>query len=272
MSNFVSVGVESLESRVTPAKISFTGTLATIEPDGVDYAKGINVLSLDSSIVVINNVSYQMPSRILFLTVLGTPKNDNINLEFSSKVCKVYGFDGNDSIVGSIHNDYLDGGNGDDAINGKGCVNGKNTIIGGSGNDFLSGIGTNYFDGGAGDDKISAGSGNDEIWGGAGNDTIWSGMGNDSVRGGAGNDYIEGSGGNDSLYGDDGDDKILGGDGNDLIVGGKGKDYLDGNDRTINEDRIWTDEVGVLKSAFADSFSANFNSDWVNGSKYKPKW
>jgi len=84
---------------------------------------------------------------------------------------------GDDLIIGSPCNDFIQGLDGDD------------TIYGGAGNDTIYGQeGNNSLIGGAGDDKIIAGPDNDTIEGGTGNDTIYGAGGNDVLTGGAGSD------------------------------------------------------------------------------------
>jgi Ca2+-binding RTX toxin-like protein len=87
---------------------------------------------------------------------------------------------------------------GDDVVDGGlGTVNG--TVYGYAGNDRLvGGTGQDRLDGGSGDDLLEGGNGNDSIWGGAGADTMNGGNGNDtlypdgdiSVDGGAGDDLF----------------------------------------------------------------------------------
>ncbi|SMO57425.1 calcium-binding protein [Paracoccus laeviglucosivorans] len=80
----------------------------------------------------------------------------------------VYAGAGNDSIIGTIENDVLDGGAGNDRI------------FAGAGHDFIqSSTGNDYIDGGAGNDNIRWGQGdfaeivgNDTILGGAGDDLL----------------------------------------------------------------------------------------------------
>ncbi|MEM5474120.1 VCBS domain-containing protein [Hoeflea sp. AS60] len=67
-------------------------------------------------------------------------------------------------------------------------------IVGGSGNDTLTGTGgTDTINGGAGNDRLTGGGGNDTIKGDAGDDAIvWNvGDGSDNVDGGADNDTLE---------------------------------------------------------------------------------
>ncbi|HEV8605386.1 MAG TPA: beta-propeller domain-containing protein [Tepidisphaeraceae bacterium] len=138
----------------------------------------------------------------------------------------VYGGDGNDTIIG---------GGGDDGLSGEG---GDDSVAGGGGDDYLWGDeGSDTIDGGKGDDEIYADDGNDKIDGGGGDDTIYAGDGDDDISGeegdddiwgGWGDDDIEGDGGEDGIYGGRGDDDLDGGDGGDDLRGGSGDDELIG--------------------------------------------
>ncbi|MBA4062360.1 MAG: hypothetical protein C0501_01380 [Isosphaera sp.] len=90
----------------------------------------------------------------------------------------------------------VDGGLGDDTINGSGQLSTTVRLI------------------------LQGGAGNDTVTGGAGNDTLTGAAGNDTLNGGGGNDTLDGGDGNDSLNGGDGADTLLGGDGNDTLSGG----------------------------------------------------
>jgi hypothetical protein len=93
-------------------------------------------------------------------------------------------------------------------------------------------------EGGAGNDKIDGSAvivarlelrgdaGNDDLRGGANADYLVGGDGNDVLRGGAGGDWILGGLGKDVLFGDDGDDVLAGGEGDDVVFGGNGNDIL----------------------------------------------
>ncbi len=67
-----------------------------------------------------------------------------------------------------------------------------------------------------------------DVLGGSGNDLLTGSAANNLLRGNAGNDVIIGMGGSDILVGGPGDDTIPGGDGRDLIMGGLGRDNLSG--------------------------------------------
>jgi hypothetical protein len=93
-------------------------------------------------------------------------------------------------------------------------------------------------EGGAGNDKIDGSdvrtarlelrgdAGNDDLRGGANADYLVGGDGNDVLRGGCGADWILGGLGKDTIYGDDGDDVLAGGEGDDVAKGGDGNDWL----------------------------------------------
>ncbi len=103
------------------------------------------------------------------------------------------------------------GGAGNDTLTGVDSTRG--TIVGGSGNDTITGA--NKADGGSGNDKIAGTPGLDELTGGKGNDTIDAGKGDDVVKGGGGNDTLKGGGGADVIKGGKGRDTIDGGAGSD---------------------------------------------------------
>lgn len=176
----------------------------------------------------------------------------------------LYGGDGNDDIIGSNLNDYIEGDSevseqGDDTVYGMG---GNDHIIGGNGNDYLYGDGIighgslNTLDGADhGDDYIDGGDGNDEIVGGGGNDVIIGGNGDDKLFGDNdsytkermlearyhGSDTIDGGAGNDEIFGGGGDDYLHGGYGNDKIWGDD-SDAAGRHPELNGNDHIWGDD------------------------------
>ena len=100
------------------------------------------------------------------------------------------GTKGKDSLVGTTGSDFMSGYEESDTLQGEG---GDDFIIGGVGDDDLQG--------GEGNDLIDGGIGDDVIQGGAGNDTMQSGLGDDDLQGGAGNDFyfFTTSDGNDDI-------------------------------------------------------------------------
>ncbi len=112
---------------------------------------------------------------------------------------------------------------------------GVSNIHTGSGNDTIVVYGSalspfnanNTLVGGAGDDSLTGGG---LLKGGAGNDTLWGGDGNDTLIGGSGNDILNGGPGTNTLIGGGGDDLLYCGYGHDILTGGTGHDafYLNG--------------------------------------------
>ena len=136
--------------------------------------------------------------------------------------------------------------------------------MGNAGSDHLEGSndGADILDGGTGDDWIEGHGGNDQLLGGAGSDRLEGGSGDDVLQGGLGSDYLVDGGQHDVLYGhnlagtsddaatdylygdagsaesfvDAGGDQLFGGDGNDLLFGEGGDDFINAGGGT--DDRI----------------------------------
>jgi Ca2+-binding RTX toxin-like protein len=182
---------------------------------------------------------------------------DNIeNLIGSAKNDELTGDDKDNVIEGGLGDDSLDGGTnhaGGDTISfasatgaitfslalqgtaqvtggaGKDTASNFENILGGAGADKLTGDSSaNIIDGGAGNDIIDGGDNNDTLIGGAGNDTLNGGDGDDKLFGGDGNDTLSGGGENDHLYGGLGADTLTGGNGADTfhIKWGEGADKI----------------------------------------------
>jgi Ca2+-binding RTX toxin-like protein/outer membrane protein OmpA-like peptidoglycan-associated protein len=116
---------------------------------------------------------------------------------------------GDDTLFGWGGNDWMSGGGGNDRINGG---TGNDTMVDSSGN--------NIFDGGEGDDFMQGGNnGLDIFLCGPGNDMVIGAVGGIESNCAAGNDFILGGTNADAISGDDGDDWIMGSAGSDLITG-----------------------------------------------------
>lgn len=192
----------------------------------------------------------------------GTTGNDYLAVNHSAYVYNpgsawadyaLYGFEGNDVLVGGHGDDLLSGGSGNDTLRGG---YGINTLNGGSGIDTAdyAAFGTNtsyvtslgvYANLATGiayaravaqdlDDTLVSienlnGSGfADKLYGNSIDNVIKGNNGNDAVYGGAGADDLYGGNGADWLNGQTGDDYVNGGAGNDEIWGGGNADYLVG--------------------------------------------
>jgi serralysin len=154
----------------------------------------------------------------------------------------------NDTLLGSILANRLDGGGGNDSV---AAGDGNDTVIAGLGNDTVQG--------GAGDDLAIGGVGFDNLDGGTGFDTldltafggnyavnlstgftnfagerfllfesVLTAGGSDTLTGGAGNERFDAGAGNDSVVAGGGADTVLGGAGADTLLGGEGADTLNG--------------------------------------------
>ena len=187
---------------------------------------------------------------------------------------------GDDRILASRGNDYVNGGDDKDVIKG---LAGADLLYGGAGDDYILGDGTikpkflettsaelhgnDLLDGGTGNDTLIGQGGKDLLFGGDNDDKLWGdsteenfpvgehdedtldgGAGNDQIVGGGKNDLAHGGVGNDSLWGDDVVDRLdMSVHGDDTLDGGIGDDQLIGggrNDLLIGDagkDNLWGD-------------------------------
>jgi len=116
-------------------------------------------------------------------------------------------------VAGTILDDRLRGGNGND------------TLFGESGDDTITNLGgADIVFGGSGADLVTDnGPANDSVFGGSGLDTCYGGGGADRVSGGKGRDWLFGG---DEIFGEFEDDNISDAD---VLVGGSGRDRLFGD-------------------------------------------
>ena len=134
------------------------------------------------------------------------------------------GGDNGDILLGSTGNDSLLGGDGGDSLRGG---NGKDTLRGGAAADVVKGDnGADFIHGNEGFDKLHGGGGNDDLRAGKDDDTVTGNGGQDTIDGGFGADSLTGGADADEIFGSDGDDTIDGGDGADYLHGGKGFDLI----------------------------------------------
>lgn len=187
---------------------------------------------------------------------------------------------GDDRILASRGNDYVNGGDDKDVIKG---LAGADLLYGGAGDDYILGDGTikpkflettaaelhgnDLLDGGTGNDTLIGQGGKDLLFGGDNDDKLWGdtteenfpvdehdedtldgGAGNDQIIGGGKNDLAHGGVGNDSLWGDDVVDSLdMSLHGDDTLDGGIGDDQLIGGGRNdlligdAGEDNLWGD-------------------------------
>jgi Ca2+-binding RTX toxin-like protein len=157
------------------------------------------------------------------IVVTGTGHGDEIAIVQHAPGAQAYDVLANGAVVGQFAASSairVEARGGDDVVSVADGITLPATVVGGVGNDQITG--------GAGDDSLDGGGDRDRLTGGAGNDTLSGGQGQDGLHGGDGNDTLEGGKGRDGLAGDAGDDAISGGAGNDAIDGGDGNDTLSG--------------------------------------------
>ena len=170
------------------------------------------------------------------------------------------GFEGNDTIIGGGGADELLGGLGDDRLIGGGgadLLDGEDGFdIADYSNQTLGlvvNLGTPASNTGiaAGDSFV----GIEGIVGGSGNDTLTGDGVANRLGGSSGNDILTGAGGNDTLNGGNGNDVLEGGSGNDLLNGGLGFDrvlFTGSNAVSVNLGLLTAQDAGYGLDTFLD--------------------
>jgi len=180
----------------------------------------------------------------------------------------VEGDGGNDSLRGSNGDDGLNGGLGTDVIRGGTGVDqawfdyqtlNQSISLDDVANDGTAGEGDNVR------------SDVENVVGGSGNDTITGNAANNSLDGADGNDTIKGMGGNDFLYGGSDSDNLDGGDGNDVVSGyyywawpGPGEDGADTVGGGTGDDTLYGGDAGDVFGGGAGSDTVSY-LDHVSG-------
>lgn len=143
--------------------------------------------------------------------------NENADLIFGgSDVDTIFGGDGADQVFPLGGDDIVHLGDG--GLPGATDPVDADLVLGGTGNDILSGgLGLNIFYGGDGDDQMTGGDGENRMHGQ---------NGDDSLDSGSGDDYLAGQTGDDTISGGDGKDYIIPGFGDDVVDAGDGRDFV----------------------------------------------
>lgn len=215
----------------------------------------------------------------------------------------IRGGGGDDTIIGTVFNDVLDGQDGIDLVK-QSASQSQFLFSDGDANGFLvrpgldsdviysmeqahltatnrqgSTIDARSFEGeatlvgGRGDDYLYAATsrsqligneGNDVLFGGGVSDTLSGGSGNDFLVGEDGDDVIRGDEGRDTIYGRGGDDFLFGGNGNDAIIGGDGEDSINGGTGQDTLSGEGGDDT-VQGAEGNDAISGGFGNDFLKG-------
>jgi serralysin len=145
-------------------------------------------------------------------------------------------------------------------------------IKGTEGADFLAGtLLQDVIMGGAGNDTIHAADSDDVVYGGAGDDEIYDFSGNDTIYGGSGRDGILDSLGDDYINAGSDDDVVVAGAGNDTYIGGSGQDelryMLTGNDLKVDLSKGTVTGWGNDAIQGFEAFVGGSGNDTIKGSK-----
>jgi VCBS repeat-containing protein len=220
-----------------PGLGTYTVTLTTTDKDG-----GLNIATLDVEIVpvaVVGNNIFIGGTDDIDRIIVQSAQQDSVFVRYNNvrygpfdvspiSETHIFGGGSNDRIsISSCINTMIDGGAGNDNINGGPC---NDVIFGRDGTDtILTGEGDNWVDAGSGNDSVFSRSGEDVLYGGLGNDVVSGGSGQDMLFGGIGNDRIFAGGGADLLSGGVGNDILIAGSGHDVLIGNVGNDTVRGN-------------------------------------------
>ena len=264
------------DATLTPTRMNSVfavGERSVLTGSGLTYSSEDGFLRPYSGIV--NTMSlFHLGANIMTITGLSLSGNFfGQSLSSSSSSLQEFVLAGDDSIVGTALDDFLDGEAGNDRIvlgagndSGEGHE-GNDTVIGGSGNDHLDGReGNDVLLGGSDGDTLHGDEGDDRLIGGAGNDVNFSGdSGNDTLFGGSGNDSMSGGDGVDLMTGGTGEDSFSGGDSDDVLTGGSGNDSLSGSD---DNDRLFggTGNDSLNGGSEQDMLSGGAGNDSLSGS------
>lgn len=154
-------------------------------------------------------------ASVVKVLIKGAAGNDTITHN-ADRPATILGGAGNDDLTGGPQKDSLDGQNNDDTLDGAG---GGDVIKGGIGEDAVD------YSSRTANLKITV---NNLLGDGqtGENDNVFNTV--ENVLCGSGNDRVSGSAFNNRLMGGDGNDVLAGGDGADLLEGGEGADTLNG--------------------------------------------
>ncbi|MDJ0744705.1 MAG: hypothetical protein QNJ32_15275 [Xenococcaceae cyanobacterium MO_167.B27] len=216
----------------------------------------------DIDLAILADIGYEIPNFTKQGSVpeLATEGDETIVGAILSDV--IDGLAGNDQIQGQEGDDTIKAGAGDDTVFGD---VGRDHILGDEGNDNIFGNEQeDSLEGGAGDDTLSGQLGSDSLLGNSGNDSLLGGSGNDTIRGNEDDDLVFGQDGDDVLFGNIGEDELQGGLGNDSLRGGFGNDALFGEDDDDTLEGGGGDDT-LIGGAGSDRFDLelNFGNDTI---------
>jgi Ca2+-binding RTX toxin-like protein len=112
--------------------------------------------SVDDDKIVFANLAPESCPVFPYVVVFGLEGNDTINSNAASdfQAVSICGGEGNDIIQDTTRSDLLSGDAGDDIIHSFATIDGRDTVLGGDGQDQITVQGSASVDAGAGDDTI----------------------------------------------------------------------------------------------------------------------
>ena len=227
--------------------ISFQGA-----PTGISFDMSLSIQVIGGGTINVEGTSWVEGSNYDDYVCVGNSYSSSPDY-----AAVVLGMGGNDTLIAGYYTKVLDGGDGNDIVDGR---NGQylDEVDGGAGDDTLYTdlVGAGVAHGGDGNDTIFLsyhyGAGQFST-GDAGNDTIHGSDTSDAIDGGADNDTIEGGAGNDLLTGGAGNDIFLfqPGDGKDEITDFASGDVvqIDGYSSPQSITQVGSDVVVVFSTA-----------------------
>ncbi|WP_299969309.1 calcium-binding protein [uncultured Roseobacter sp.] len=242
-------------------RVDTTGEMITVHRHFAFYdTEGVGIEAIEFS----DGVIWTKDEIEAKTTISLTSGNDG-SFFYSFAGDNVYGLDGNDTLkthegddtlVGGLGADHLDGQDGIDTasyhLSGQGVIVDLDISggqIGANGGEEVGDVLVNIeaLEGSLFDDQLTAGSAGSILRGLSGDDDLTGGAGADQMDGGEGSDTLVGNDGFDTLVGGAADDSLFGGAGNDLLTGGIGADVFifelkDGSD-TITDFEDGIDQI-----------------------------
>ena len=167
--------LEKLESRLLLSAVFYDENSTSIRIRGTQGPDDIRITRRGDRVLVELNDRRRWfaVDQVKWIEVLGYDGDDVINAEHSPFALHAHGDGGRDTIVGGWGNDHLHGIDGSDRLIGN---EGNDVLDGGGGRDLLSG--------GGGQDTLDGMGGDDHLWGHGGQDYLVSRIGDDMLDGG----------------------------------------------------------------------------------------
>ncbi|MFT3986164.1 hypothetical protein [Aestuariivirga sp.] len=254
----------------------------------------------------IGNVDLNSGITLITWPILGTDGDDVLRVfsgfppayypDQTYQSRSMFGYGGNDTLIGGYGDDRLFGGDGDDTLFGN---YGNDTLDGGDGTDtadfasyIVSGTGGGIFGVFYGNswhpgygvnvnlefgtarsmDQVNPETDTlvsiENVNGTSYADILQGDEGSNVLNGREGDDWLYGWGGNDTLIGGDGTDLVVGGDGDDFLQGGFGTDYLYGGNDSDTVDYSYSSHGMSISLGGGAAYAldgSGIDSDSLNG-------